>query len=45
VCSSDLTRRNIGFLLAKLKIKKIEELRGVLYGKTRTGNFEIHDLC
>jgi len=26
------TRRKIGFLFAKIRIKKIEELRGVLYG-------------
>ena len=26
------TRRKIGLMFAKLKIKKIEELRGVLYG-------------
>jgi 5S rRNA maturation endonuclease (ribonuclease M5) len=39
------TRRKIGFMFAKLKIKKIEELRGVLYGKTCTSNFKIYDLC
>jgi 5S rRNA maturation endonuclease (ribonuclease M5) len=39
------TRRKIGFMFAKLKIKKIEELRGVLYGKTCTSNFKIHNLC
>jgi len=39
------TRRKIGFLFAKLKIKKIEELRGVLYGETRASNFKIYDLC
>jgi len=39
------TRRKIGFLFAKLKIKKIEELRGVLYGKTCTSNFQIYNLC
>jgi len=39
------TRRKIGFLFAKLKIKKIEELRGVLYGKTCASDFKIYDLC
>jgi 5S rRNA maturation endonuclease (ribonuclease M5) len=39
------TRRKIGFMFAKLKIKKIEELRGVLYGKACTSNFKIHNLC
>jgi len=39
------TRRKIGFLFTKLKIKKIEELRGVLYRETRASNFKIYDLC
>ena len=39
------TRRKIGLMFAKLKIKKIEELRGVLNGKVSTSNFKIHDLC
>jgi 5S rRNA maturation endonuclease (ribonuclease M5) len=39
------TRRKIGFMFVKLKIKKIEELRGVLYGKTCASNFKVHDLC
>jgi 5S rRNA maturation endonuclease (ribonuclease M5) len=39
------TRRKIGFIFAKLKIKKIEELRGVLYGKTCASNFKVYDLC
>jgi 5S rRNA maturation endonuclease (ribonuclease M5) len=39
------TRRIIGLMFAKLKIKKIEELRGVLYGKTCASNFQVYDLC
>ena len=39
------TRRKIGLLFTKLRIKKIEELRGVIYGKTCASNFKIHDLC
>ena len=39
------TRRKIGLIFARIKIKKIEELRGVLYGKTCASNFKIHDLC
>ena len=39
------TRRIIGLMFAKLKIKKIEELRGVLYGKTCASNFKVYDLC
>ena len=39
------TRRKIGLLFAKLRIKKIEELRGVLYGQTCASNFKIHNLC
>jgi len=39
------TRRKIGLMFAKLKIKKIEELRGVLYGKACASNFKVHDLC
>ena len=39
------TRRKIGLMFAKLKIRKIEELRGVLYGKARTSDFKIYNLC
>jgi 5S rRNA maturation endonuclease (ribonuclease M5) len=39
------TRRKIGLIFARIKIKKIEELRGVLYGKTCASNFKIYDLC
>jgi len=39
------SRRRIGLMFAKLKIKKIEELRGVLYGKTCASNFKVYDLC
>jgi len=38
-------RRKIGLMLSKLKIKKIEELRGVVYGKTCASNFKIYNLC
>ncbi|MEM5778005.1 MAG: hypothetical protein QXD43_02260 [Candidatus Aenigmatarchaeota archaeon] len=39
------TRRKIGLMFSKLKIKKIEELRGVLYGETCSSNIKIYDLC
>ncbi|MEM5872330.1 MAG: hypothetical protein QXD55_00495, partial [Candidatus Aenigmatarchaeota archaeon] len=39
------TRRKIGLMFSKLKIKKIEELRGVLYGETCSSNIKIYNLC
>ena len=38
------TRRKIGLLFTKLEIRKIEELRGVLNGKTSAINFKVHNL-